>query len=247
MPAINPRQSPWPTRNSILYTTPCDRDVPLRDKARMKAWPQSDAKTKHPRDPRAALLFDAPPMTHPHVLSAYRKITALLRRLNIRFQPIGGIAMHLAGAGRPTKDVDLVVSRQDWQRARRAGQQLATDPQGIRVGLPGEPEEGLALLGPHGVAIELWPDDLTHGEIARIRGKFRAHPAGDIQLGQGANDQVALVTSKLASHLSATDRLRDAADVQALIKTWDLPLDFDRQLDRRVRAAYRRIWRGEVH
>jgi hypothetical protein len=193
------------------------------------------------------LLFDAPPLTHPHVVAAYRKITALLRRLNIPFQPIGGIAMHLAGAGRPTKDVDLVVSRQDWQRARLAGQEIATDPRGIRLGLPGEPEGGLALLGPHGVAIEFWPEDVTHGEIARIRGKFRAHPAGDIPLGQKANDQVALVTSKLASHLSASDRLRDAADVQALIKTWDLPLDFDRQLDRRVRAAYRRIWSGGIH
>jgi hypothetical protein len=80
------------------------------------------------------------------------------------------------------------------------------------LGLPGEPEEGLALLGPHGVAI----------------------------------DQVALVTSKLASNLCASDRLRDAADVQALIKAWALPLEFDHQLDRRVRAAYRRIWRGDV-
>ena len=109
-----------------------------------------------------------------------------------------------------------------------------------------EPEEGLAVLGPHGVAIEFWPEGLTHGEIARLRGKSRPHPAGEIALSLEGDDRVALITSKLASHLSALDRLRDAADVQALIKQWGLPLEFAGQLDHRVRAAYRRIWRGTV-
>lgn len=210
----------------------------------MKARPITNSEG-HPSSD-SSLLFDAPPLTHPHVVAAYRKIAARLRRLDIAFRPTGGIAMHLAGAGRPTKDVDLIVPRQSWRRARQAGQKIATDPQGIRFGLAGEPEEGLAVLGPHGVAIEFWPEGVTHGEIACIRGKFRAHPAGEIALSLGGSDQVALITSKLASHLSALDRLRDAADVQALIKKWALPIGFAQRLDRRVRTAYRRIWRGEM-
>lgn len=191
-------------------------------------------------------LFDAPPLTHPHVLAAYQKIATLLRRLRIPFRPMGGIAMHLAGAGRPTKDVDLIVPRAAWQQARQAGQRIATDPQGIRFGLVDEPEAGLAVLGPHGVAIEFWPAGVTHGEIARIRGKPRPHPAGAIPLSLEGDERLALIIAKLASHLSASDRLRDAADVQALIKRWDLPLKFATQLDRRVRGAYRRIWRGDL-
>ena len=53
---------------------------------------------------------------------------------------------------------------------------------------------------------------------------------------------VALINDKLASYLSAKDRLRDAADVQSLIKRLKLPLSFATQLAREVRPAYRRLW-----
>ncbi len=52
---------------------------------------------------------------------------------------------------------------------------------------------------------------------------------------------VGLVNDKLASYLSAKDRLRDAADVQSLIKRLRLPLRFAARLAPEVRAAYRRV------
>ena len=192
------------------------------------------------------LLFDAPPMTHPHVADAYGKAAGKLASAGIKFRPMGGTAMWLAGAGRPTKDVDLIVARRDWHRARAVLQELATDPLGIRFGLKGEPPQGLALVGPHGVAIEIWPTGVTHGAIARIRGTARRHPAGRLKLTLQGNDRVALLNSKLASYLSATDRLRDAADVQALIAKWELPLDFSSRLSPVVRSAYERIWKGQL-
>lgn len=192
------------------------------------------------------LLFDASPMTHPHVADAYQKAARKLAMAGIKFRPMGGTAMWLAGAGRPTKDVDLIVARRDWHRARAVLQELATDPLGIRFGLTGEPAAGLALVGPHGVAIEVWPAGITHGTIARIRGAARRHPAGRLKLTLAGNDQIALLNSKLASYLSATDRLRDAADVQALISKWELPLDFSGRLSPAVRPAYERIWRGQA-
>ena len=152
--------------------------------------------------------------------------------------------MWLAGAGRPTKDVVLIVARRDWHKARAVLQELATDPLGIRFGLAGEPEGGLALVGPHGVAIEIWPAGITHASIARIRGAGRNHPAGRLKLTLAGNDRIALLNSKLASYLSASDRLRDAADVQALIVKWGLTPDFSSRLNPAVRTAYRRIWRG---
>jgi len=192
------------------------------------------------------LLFDAEPMVHPAVREAFEKAASLLQKHEIRFRPIGGIAMNLAGAGRPTRDVDLVVARRNWHRACEVLQELATDLRGIRLGLEGEPENGLALVGPQGVAIEVWPEGLTHEEIARLRGRHRPHRAGKIALTLRGDDRVALLNAKLASYLSATDRVKDAGDAQSLIHAWALPIEFAENLDVRVRATYRRLWRGEL-
>src|SRR5438445_485761 len=102
----------------------------------------------------SAPLFEAEPMVHPNVLDAYDQAVRALRKARIPFRATGGIALNLHGAGRPTKDVDLIVRRSDWLRAIRVLGQIATDRQGIRFGLPDEPEAGLAVIGPHGIPIE---------------------------------------------------------------------------------------------
>ena len=192
----------------------------------------------------AALLFEAEPMVHPNVLEAYEQAIRVLRKARIPYRETGGIALNLHGAGRPTKDVDLIVRRSDWLRAIQALEQIATDKLGIRFGLPGEPEPGLAVVGPHGIPIELWPEGTTHEQIAKIRGmqKARSHPAGKLAFTLQGDAVIALVNDKLSSYLSAKDRLRDAADVQSLIKRLKLPLGFAARLAPEVRAAYRRIW-----
>jgi hypothetical protein len=52
-----------------------------------------------------------------------------------------------------------------------------------------------------------------------------------------------LIELKLASGLSAADRLKDLADVQELIRAAGLPLDLSGRLDDSVRAEYERLWR----
>ena len=192
----------------------------------------------------ADLLFEAEPMVHPHVLDAYEQAVRVLSNSRIPFRETGGIALNLRGAGRPTKDVDFVVRRSDWHKAIQALEQIATDKQGIRFGLPGEPDQGLAVIGPHGIPIEIWPEGTTHEQIARIRGrlKTRRHPAGKLGFTLRGDATVTLINDKLASHLSARDRLRDAADVQSLIKHLKLPLEFANRLAPEVRPAYRRLW-----
>jgi hypothetical protein len=191
-------------------------------------------------------LFEAQPLVHPHVMDAYTRAVRVLRQAGIPYRETGGIALNLHGAGRPTKDVDLIVRRSDWQRAIRALERIATDRQGIRFGLADEPETGLAVVGPHGVPIEIWPEGTTHDEIAKIRGmqKARRHPAGKLAFTLRGDATVAFVNAKLASYLSAKDRVRDAADVQSLIKRLKLPLDFANRLAPAVRSAYRRLWIG---
>lgn len=56
--------------------------------------------------------------------------------------------------------------------------------------------------------------------------KARLHPAGKLAFTLQGDAVVALVNDKLASYLSAKDRLRDEADVQSLIKRLRLPRDF---------------------
>jgi hypothetical protein len=192
----------------------------------------------------ASLLFEAEPMVHPNVLEAYEQAIRVLRKARIPYRETGGIALNSYGVGRPTKDVDLIVRRADWSRAIRALGRIATDQPAIHFGLPGEPEPGLAVIGPHGVPIQVRPEGTTHNQIATIRGmrKARPHPAGKLAFRMQGDAVVALVNNKLASYLSAKDRLRDAADVQSLIKRLRLPLSFAARLAPEVRAAYRRVW-----
>lgn len=192
----------------------------------------------------AALLFEAEPMVHPHILEAYQEAVRTLRKARIPFRETGGIALNSLGAGRPTKDIDLVVRRSDWLRAIQALQEIATDSPGIYFGLPEEPRTGLAVIGPHGVPIEIWPEGTTHEQIAKIRGKIksRRHPAGKLAFTLRGNAVVSLINDKLASYLSAKDRLRDAGDVQSLIKRLKLPQTFASKLAPEVRAAYQRLW-----
>jgi hypothetical protein len=52
-----------------------------------------------------------------------------------------------------------------------------------------------------------------------------------------------LVELKLASGLTAPHRLRDLADVQDLIRSTGLPVEFADKLDESVRDVYRDLWR----
>jgi hypothetical protein len=167
----------------------------------------------------------------------------MLRAAGIPYRVTGGLAVNLLGVGRPTGDVDLIVRKQDWARARKTLQALSTGPQRTRFGLPDEPEEGMTIVGPHGVLIELWPEGVTHGQIARTRGYARKHPAATVPLSLGGDETVTLLNAKLASYLSARDRLSDASDAQRLIRKLGLPLGFKGKLDLRVRAAFTWLWR----
>jgi hypothetical protein len=67
--------------------------------------------------------------------------------------------------------------------------------------------------------------------------KARPHPAGKLAFTMQGDAVVGLVNNKLASCLSAKDRLPDAADVQSLIKRLRLPRDFAARLGARSQGC----------
>jgi hypothetical protein len=55
-------------------------------------------------------------------------------------------------------------------------------------------------------------------------------------------DLATLIELKLASGMSGSDRMKDLADVQELIKRSNLPQDFQARLDESVRGKYLELW-----
>jgi hypothetical protein len=49
------------------------------------------------------------PLVRPNVLDAYRQSVRVLKKAKVPYRATGGIALNLHGAGRPAKDVDLIV------------------------------------------------------------------------------------------------------------------------------------------
>ena len=110
-----------------------------------------------------------------------------------------------------------------------------------RMGLPGEPEPGAILRTRRGPFIEVFPEGVTAAEICRLRlGTARRSPAGRIALTLRGSALVALINSKLASYLSAPDRIRDLGDVQSIIAARRLTAAFATRLHPAVRAAFLR-------
>ena len=53
-----------------------------------------------------------------------------------------------------------------------------------------------------------------------------------------------LIELKLASGMTAPDRLKDLADVQEVIRQWQLPSDMAADLNEFVRGKYLELWEG---
>lgn len=177
----------------------------------------------------------------PRVEEAARQATRLLDKAGIRHALTGGLMLNRLGAGRPTMDVDLIVPKTRWQDAVDALLPLAINNE--KMGLDGEPEPAAILITRTGPFLEIFPQGLTAGEIARLRNRSKSHPAGQIAFRIQGNPLVNLINSKLASHLSATDRIQDAGDVQRLIRAQGLTEAFASQLDPRVAPTFRKLAR----
>jgi hypothetical protein len=166
-----------------------------------------------------------------------------LRRLASRFDAeaisyalVGGLALGEHGYVRMTDHVDVLVTPDGLRRfvERCAGRgYIATNPGATRSYRDTESRVRIEFL----VTGE-FPGDGKPKAVA-----FQDPAIASVIEGIRVLPLPRVVELKLASGMTAPDRLRDLADVQELIKARDLDEAFGDQLDPSVRERYCELWR----
>jgi hypothetical protein len=172
------------------------------------------------------------------VFKTLRKIAHRLEELGVPYAVAGGMALFAHGFRRFTEDVDILVTRE-----------------GLKI--IHEKLEGLGYVPPftrsknlrdtdHGVRIEFliageFPGDGKPKPVA-----FPDPTSEGVEIdGIDYLSLPRLVELKLASGMTGgVTRLKDFADVVALIETLNLPADFAGSLDPYVRDKYVELWEG---
>ncbi|MGD9646262.1 MAG: hypothetical protein AB7U73_11165 [Pirellulales bacterium] len=171
------------------------------------------------------------------VHAALRKVTRQLDQLGISYAVAGGMALFAHGVRRFTEDVDILVSGADLKAIH---EQL--DGRGYVRPFP---KSKNLRETEHGVRIEFLIEGQYPGD-----GKPKAISFPDPSRVAVERDGIrylnleSLVELKLASGLTSPDRLKDLADVQALIKTLQLTEQFGDQLNAFVRPKYVELWQA---
>ncbi len=170
--------------------------------------------------------------------SALRRLAADLDRHGIDYCLIGAVALNQHGYKRFTVDIDLLVSPEGLERFR-----AELVGRGYRPAFEGATKR-------FRVVEENIPIDvITAGEYP---GDGRPKP---VRFPSPAESSVTiegirtlrlekLIELKLASGITAPDRLRDLADVQEVIRALRLPPEFAEKLDPYVRAKFLDLHRG---
>jgi len=192
------------------------------------------------QDDYLALLKEASNyyMARGDVFTTLQNLTRRLDGEKIPYALVGGLALAAHGFVRMTQDVDLVMTREGLEAFKEkflgrgyglafSGSQKTfrdTETQvRIEILITGDfPGDGK----PKPIA---FPDPSL---VFTERGGIRVIPIES------------LVELKLASGISAPHRLRDLADVQDLILTLKLPIEFADALDASVRETFRQLWRS---
>jgi len=172
------------------------------------------------------------------VFKTLRKIARRLESIDVPYAVAGGMALEAHGFRRLTVDVDILVSREGLKTIHQELDGLGYVP----------PFAGSKNLrdAEYGVRIEF----LIAGEFPGD-GKPKAVAFPDPGQASVLIDDVhflslpKLVELKLASGMTGgLDRLKDFADVIALIKALSLPAAFSGELNSYVRDKYLELWQG---
>lgn len=165
-----------------------------------------------------------------------KRLASDLKSHNIDYVVIGAVALLAHGYRRFTEDIDLVMTRDGLEKFHRE-----------LVGLgyaPAFPQAKKRLRATNeGVSIDVMLTGEYPGD-----GKPKPVRVPDPKTGAVEIDGVRFVTLeklielKLASGMTAPDRLKDLADVQELIKARALPAEFAERLDPYVSAKFLELY-----
>jgi hypothetical protein len=166
------------------------------------------------------------------------RVASDLERSGIDYAVIGAVALNQHGYRRFTEDIDLLLTREGL---RKFQDELVG--KGYVPAFSGATK--MFKTSQENVRIEV----VTTGEYpgdGRPKPVVFPDPSGNAEEIAGVKTLVLpkLIELKLASGMTAPDRLRDLADVQELIKVKGLPEDFASGLDESVREKYRELHRG---
>ena len=169
---------------------------------------------------------------------ALAQLAADLQRREIDYMVIGAVALLAHGYPRFTEDIDLVMTKEGLDVFHRE-----------LIGLGYAPAFQGARKRPRatrdGVSIEIITSGEYPGDGKPKPVSFPVPAAASVEI-----DGVRIVTLeklielKLASGMTAPDRLKDLADVQELIKVRKLTSDFAERLDPYVRDQYLKLCRA---
>lgn len=170
--------------------------------------------------------------------NALAQLCADLDRHGIDYMVIGAVALMAHGYPRFTEDIDLVLTREGLEAFHRELIGLGYAPafQGAR-------ERLRATRG--GVPVELIVAGEYPGDGKPKPVSFPDPAGASVEIdGVRVVTLEKLIELKLASGMTAPDRLKDLADVQELIKARGLAADFAERLNPYVREQYLRLSRG---
>ncbi|WP_445244436.1 hypothetical protein [Microcoleus sp. OTE_8_concoct_300] len=161
-----------------------------------------------------------------------------LTRAGIDYAVIGGMALTIHGYVRATQDVDLLMTAEGLEAFRSS-----LVGRGFVPAFAGATK--MFKDAATGVSVEI----ITAGEFPGD-GKPKSVSFPDPAVAAVELDGIrvvrltTLVELKLASGLTAPDRLKDLADVQELIRTLSLPESLAQEIDESVRPEYLKLWRS---
>jgi hypothetical protein len=170
------------------------------------------------------------------VYETLQRLAQKLPNAGIDYALIGGMALAIHGYVRLTQDVDLLMNEAGLEQFQKM-----LVGRGYIAAFPGARKMFLDTITGVKVAIITTGEFPGDGKPKSVQ--FPEPTAISIELdGMKVTRLETLIELKLASGLTAPDRLKDLADVQELIRTLNLSPDLASKIDVSVRGEYLRLW-----